>query len=101
MYFGVDKSGNVIYVGITRQDLDKRLAQHRREGKPFRNLEMQHDGLTRNQVKALEQYYINGHGGARAHGGTALLNIIDSIGGRNKRRGPALERAAAHVNGGS
>ncbi len=101
VYFGVDDSGDVIYVGITRQDLDKRLAQHRRAGKPFKDLEMQHDGLTRNQAKALEQYYIDGHGGARAHGGTALLNIIDSIGGRNKRRGPALEWAGAHARGGS
>ena len=99
MYFGYNDSDKVNYVGITKQNLDRRLAQHQRAGKEIDYLIEQHGGLTRHQAKALEQYYINQHGGARLHGGKKLLNIIDSIGVRNKYREQALDQAEAYVKG--
>ena len=98
--FGVDKHRSVNYVGITKQDFNKRLAQHHREGrKEIEDLKEVYEGelFTRNQARALEQYYIEEHGGAKLHGGEKLLNRIDSIGKRNRYRDPACACARAHV----
>ena len=103
VYFG--KMGEEVrYVGITRQDLDKRLAQHCLTGKCFDELPPVYGDklFTRHQAKALEQYNINAYGGARAHGGETLMNIIDSIGKRNKHREQALAWAEEYErNGGA
>ena len=103
VYFG--KMGKEVrYVGITRQDLDKRLAQHWLTGRCFDKLPPVYGDklFTRHQAKALEQYNINAYGGARAHGGETLMNIIDSIGKRNKYREQALAWAEEYVrNGGA
>lgn len=103
VYFG--KMGEEVrYVGITRQDLDKRLAQHWLTGRCFDELPPVYGDklFTRHQAKALEQYNINAYGGARAHGGETLMNIIDSIGKRNKHREQALAWAEEYErNGGA
>ena len=74
VYFGVDKNGNANYTGITKQAKDARLAQHNRNGKDFFDLEIQYDNLTRNQARAIEQYFIEN--------GPNELNKINSIGGK-------------------
>ena len=76
VYFGVDKNGNANYTGITKQAKDARLAQHNRNGKDFFDLEIQYDNLTRNQARAIEQYFIEN--------GPNELNKINSIGYNNK-----------------
>ena len=57
VYFGMIDS-KAVYTGITKQSLKKRLYQHRRSGKLFQQLEQQYSNLTRNQARAIEQYYI-------------------------------------------
>lgn len=57
VYYGMVE-GSAKYTGITKQDLNTRLKQHRRNGKPFDDLWEKHNNLTRNQARALEQYYI-------------------------------------------
>lgn len=71
VYFALGKDGKEIYVGITKQDVDKRLKQHILNDKPFEKIIPQHTGLTRNQARSLEQYYIK-------HGPNEF-NIINSI----------------------
>ncbi len=58
VYFGVDKAGDARYTGITKQSTSARLNQHINNGKPFVNLDVQYEGLTRNQARAVEQYFI-------------------------------------------
>ena len=88
VYFGMIGE-DVRYVGITRQEPKKRLAQHLAAGKGFTDLPEKHRRLTRNQARAVEQYYIDAYGGARAHGGETLMNIIDSISRWNPWRAEA------------
>ena len=57
VYYGIE-NGNAVYTGITKQELKKRRYQHKAAGKPFDDLEPVYTGLTRNQARALEQYYI-------------------------------------------
>lgn len=57
VYFGVE-DGNYVYTGITKQILDKRRYQHNCNGKNFERLDPIYTGLTRNQARAIEQYYI-------------------------------------------
>lgn len=71
VYFGVSENGTYDYVGISKQPLKTRLVQHRHNGKAFFDLDLQHSGLTRNQARALEQYYIEN--------GPNALNKINSI----------------------
>jgi len=65
------QNGQYVYTGITKQSIDARLAQHNNAGKEFSRLDVQHDGLTRNQARAVEQYYIEN--------GPSELNKINSI----------------------
>ena len=64
-------NGYTRYTGITKQSPAARLAQHQSSGKPFERLEVQYDGLTRNQARAIEQYFIEN--------GPNELNKINSI----------------------
>ena len=61
------------YVGITRQKLSRRLYQHNKKGKNFSDLTGKFHGLTLNQAKAIEQYYIE------LKNGPNNLNKINSI----------------------
>lgn len=61
------------YVGITKQKISKRLYQHNRKGKGFSRLDTQFSGLTLNQEKSIEQYYI------QLKNGPNKLNKINSI----------------------
>lgn len=64
--------GDGIYTGITKQDLEKRLAQHVYQKKPFEKLVQQTtEKLTRNQARAVEQQWIEK--------GPNLYNKINSI----------------------
>jgi len=74
VYFGM-KDGTAQYTGITKQTIDARLSQHNSTGKGFDVLEIQHEGLTRNQARAIEQYYIEN--------GPSALNKINSISSSN------------------
>jgi len=58
VYFGIDKNKKPVYTGITNQTKEARLYQHNRNGKDFLDLEIQYDNLTRNQARAIEQYFI-------------------------------------------
>lgn len=51
--------------------MNARLSQHNASGKGFQRLEEQFSGLTRNQARAIEQYYIEN--------GPNNLNKINSI----------------------
>ena len=78
------------YTGITKQELSKRLQQHIKKGKPFSNLLAKHEGLTRNQARALEQYYIeNGH---------HELNKINSISPNNRNYQQAMNWAKDYID---
>ena len=65
-----------VYTGITKQTLNARLTQHPRQGKEFVDLLPQHENLTRNQARALEQYYIEN--------GPNRQNKINSISSNNR-----------------
>ena len=71
VYYGIDEYGNEVYTGITKQTVDARLGQHQQMGKPFTDLTVQYDNLTRNQARAIEQYYIEN--------GPNIFNKINSI----------------------
>lgn len=58
VYFGIDKNKKPSYTGITKQTKEARLYQHNRNGKDFLDLEIQYGNLTRNQARAIEQYFI-------------------------------------------
>ena len=87
VYFG-NKDGKSVYTGITKQSLDDRLSQHNylpssnskstHVSKGFDDLEEQASGLTRNQARSIEQYYIER--------GPNKLNKINSI-----RSGPSAK----------
>ena len=55
---GIDKNKKPVYTGITNQTKEARLYQHNRKGKDFLDLEIQYGNLTRNQARAIEQYFI-------------------------------------------
>jgi len=75
VYFGM-KNGTAQYTGITKQTQNARLYQHNNAGKGFDDLEIQYEGLTRNQARAIEQYYIEN--------GPNTLNKVNSISSNNK-----------------
>ena len=88
VYFGI-KKGEPQYTGITKQTLDTRLSQHNVNGKGFQRLEEQFSGLTRNQARAIEQYYIEN--------GPNNLNKINSIGQNNKYYQDAMNWAKQYL----
>lgn len=63
VYFGKSKdTGDFVYSGITKQDLDVRLSQHNSKSKNFQELVSvfgDDTRFTRNQARALEQYFID------------------------------------------
>lgn len=64
VYYGI-QNGEEVYTGITKQDLAKRLYQHNYSGKNLDELVEQVGGLTRNQARTVEQYWIE-NGSANA-----------------------------------
>ena len=76
VYFGQLDDDSIVYTGITKQTLNDHLTQHQRQGKEFVDLLPQHENLTRNQARALEQYYIEN--------GPNRQNKINSISSNNR-----------------
>ena len=92
VYFGI-KDGQAQYTGITKQSLSARLSQHNRLGKGFSALEEQFSNLTRNQARAIEQFYI------QSPNGPNLLNKINSISPDFKFYEEAIEWATTFIGG--
>ena len=88
VYFGI-KNGEAQYTGITRQTLNARLSQHNASGKGFQRLEEQFSGLTRNQARAIEQYYIEN--------GPNNLNKINSISSNHRFYQEAINWAKQYL----
>ena len=88
VYFG-KSGGKYNYTGITMQPLDQRLKQHRATGKDFDYLDAKHPNLTRNQARAIEQYYIET--------GPNALNRINSISPRSMFYSYAMQWASNQV----
>ena len=88
VYFGV-KDDMQQYTGITKQTLDARLSQHNANGKGFQQLEEQFSDLTRNQARAIEQYFIEN--------GPNELNKINSISPNNKFYQDAMNWAKGYL----
>ena len=65
-----------LYTGITKQPIQSRLSQHNANGKGFDSLKPQYEGLTKNQARSIEQYFIEN--------GPNQLNKINSISPNNK-----------------
>ena len=95
VYYGIDdNTGDAVYTGITKQNLESRLSQHNRQGKNFSSLDKQYSDLKRNQARAMEQYLIeNGHANQ--------LNKINSISPKNKMYNDAMKWAEKYYNGGN
>ena len=91
VYFGIQDSADAVYTGITRQSPKIRLQQHNHNGKSFSDLAVQYKDLTRNQARALEQYYIE-------HGPNAL-NKINSISPNATYYKEAMQWAENYING--
>jgi len=85
VYYGMQNEKGV-YTGITKQDLNKRLYQHNYNGKNFDSLSEQYVGLTRNQARAIEQYFIE-------NGTANALNKANSISPKSKYYSEALKWA--------
>ena len=83
------KDGKAQYTGITKQPLESRLYQHNAKGKGFSNLDPQASGLTRNQARAIEQYYIEN--------GPSEINKINSISPDNKYYKDAMNWAKNYL----
>ena len=71
------------------QHLDTRLNQHNTNGKGFSRLEPISSGLTRNQARSIEQYYIEN--------GPNDLNKINSISPNNKYYEDAMKWAKNYL----
>ena len=89
VYFGIDFDNIERYVGITKQAIESRWDQHVANGKPFEYLRVIYDGLTRNQARAIEQYYIEN--------GPNELNKINSISPNSPYYEEALRWAAEYI----
>ncbi|PQQ66834.1 polymorphic toxin-type HINT domain-containing protein [Acetivibrio saccincola] len=85
VYYGMQNEKGA-YTGITKQDLNKRLYQHNYNGKNFDSLSEQYVGLTRNQARAIEQYFIE-------NGTANALNKANSISPKSKYYSEALKWA--------
>ena len=88
VYFGI-KDNEPQYTGITKQNLEARLQQHNTNGKGFSNLRGVDSGLTRNQARSIEQYYIEN--------GPNDLNKINSISPDNKYYNDAMNWAKNYL----
>lgn len=88
VYFGI-KNDIPQYTGITKQTLDARLAQHNANGKGFQLLEEQFSDLTRNQARAIEQYFIEK--------GPNQLNKINSIRPEHRYYNEAMDWAKKYL----
>ena len=88
VYFGMIDS-KAVYTGITKQTKNARLNQHNNAGKAFDDLDIQYEGLTRNQARAIEQYYIEN--------GPNALNKINSISPNNKYYQDAMNWAKQYL----
>lgn len=88
VYFGM-KNGEAQYTGITKQSANARLNQHNANGKGFSSLDIQESGLTRNQARSIEQYYIEN--------GPNKMNKINSISPNNKYYNDALNWAKNYL----
>ena len=98
VYFGkID--GDYKYTGITKQSKKARLQQHnyaptsksksKHMSKNFDDLDIQTSGLTRNQARAIEQYYIEN--------GPNELNKINSISNNHRYYDKANEWAEKYI----
>lgn len=81
--------GELQYTGITKQTLGARLSQHNASEKGFQRLEEQFSNLTRNQARAIEQYFIEN--------GPNELNKINSISPKNKYYQDAMNWAKNYL----
>lgn len=98
VYKGIDRTtGKESYTGITKQPLDKRKYQHNYPGKdgvPKHDFEdlIQYfdDKFTRNQARALEQYYIE-------KGPANEENIRNSISPESQYYNQALKWASEYI----
>jgi hypothetical protein len=81
VYQGIDNSGTVKYVGITKRDVYIRFMEHYNSGTAKSFLDFRAvdgaTGLTRMQARVMEQFLINNYG-LQSNGGL-LLNQINSI----------------------
>lgn len=85
-------NGESVYTGITKQELSTRLYQHNYGGKGLDYLQETFSGLTRNQARAIEQYFIeNGPGNT--------LNKINSISPNSVYYDDAMKWAIDFING--
>ncbi|MEL7648765.1 MAG: RHS repeat-associated core domain-containing protein [Sedimentibacter sp.] len=85
-------NGEPVYTGITKQELSTRLYQHNYGGKGLDYLQETFSGLTRNQARAIEQYFIeNGPGN--------VLNQINSISPTSTYYNDAMRWATGFING--
>ena len=91
VYIHTNKTNGKKYVGITRQIVDTRLKQHNRAGKGFEDLMVIISGLTRNQARAIEQYFIEN--------GPSELNKINSIAKTAEYYNEALRWAEEFLGG--
>lgn len=90
VYQGV-VAGKPVYTGITKQGLAARLYQHNYADKGLDRLQELFSGLTRNQARAIEQYFIeNGPGNA--------INQINSISPTSPHYDNAMKWAADFIN---
>jgi RHS repeat-associated protein len=91
VYQGIT-NGESVYTGITKQELSTRLYQHNYGGKGLDYLQETFSGLTRNQARSIEQYFIeNGPGNA--------LNKINSISPNSVYYDDAMKWATDFING--
>lgn len=88
VYFGI-KDDIPQYTGITKQSIEARLSQHNASGKGFQTLRVQFEDLTRNQARAVEQYFIEN--------GPSELNKINSISPNNKYYQDAMNWARGYL----
>lgn len=93
VYEGISRqTGKAEYTGITKQNLDARLAQHNYAGKDFIRLEAKYPSLTRNQARAVETYLIQ-------NGTANELNQMLSISVNNTYYNDAMIWAKAFMRG--
>ena len=91
VYFGVDKDTmGKTYTGITKQRTSARLSQHNRRGKNFAKLDEAYTGLTRNQARSIEQFFIEN--------GPNAKNQIMSISKSSKYYKDAMKWAGKFLN---
>ena len=88
VYFGMTDD-TALYTGITKQPIQSRLSQHNANGKGFDSLKPQYEGLTKNQARSIEQYFIEN--------GPNQLNKINSISPNNKHYKDAIAWAKQYL----